>query len=154
MFDERGPPTDGSARFLFRAEPFFVEPEKELAISGLQCIVRLTQSHRVTGRGSSFMGMGIAGFQRFVSRLQTTKSHRRAACTVSRAFSLESDKQRSSRRKKRRRICRNVAGRPFEGSVMASIQSAVRTCLGSPNPNSHSMEPSRCEEFYSKTERR
>ena len=118
-----------------------VEPEKKLAISGLQCIVRLTQSHGVTGRGSSFMGTGIAGFRQcFFPRLQTMKSHRRASCTVSRAFSLESDKQRSSRRRKARRICRNVAGRRFEGSVMASIQSAVRSCLGHPDPNSHSME--------------
>jgi len=81
----------GSNTFLVRRSHFRRTPKKACnSRAAMYCSTRLTQSHRVTGNGYSFMGTGIVGFQRFVPGLQTMKSHHRASRLNSRAFFFQS----------------------------------------------------------------
>jgi len=102
------------------------------------------------------MGMGIAGFQRFVPGFQNKKFHRNASRLVSRAFIVQSGEPQSLRGRKAHRVYRKLVGRLFAPSVTASsFNPRFGRCLGTLNPHSHSTgRPVAMREFYSKTERR
>ena len=95
------------------------------------------------------MGMGIAGFQRFVPGFQNKKFHRNASRLVSRAFIVQSGEPQSLRGRKAHRVYRKLVGRLFAPSVTASsFNPRFGRALGSPNPNSHSMETQSVRENF------
>src|SRR6266446_6239320 len=104
------------------------------------------------GRGNSFMGMGIAGFRRFLPELRNTKFHGGASRQVSRAFVVAPGKQQSSQGRKAFRICRKFAGRLFTPSVTASsFNPQFMTVLGHSEPAfTLERDPLAVREFYSK----